>query len=149
METVNDRIECVVNEFYDGKKASFANAIGIDRFTIANYLGPKKRSKPSVDMLAKMVKALNVDAYWLLTGEGEMLKGGQAEQSIVVGDLTHVEGPVSVSQSTTKPEPADSAVLRARLTAAEELVQVLRAQLEEKERTISILQQLIEEIKKR
>ena len=149
METVNDRIECVVNEFYDGKKASFANAIGIDRFTIANYLGPKKRSKPSVDMLAKMVKALNVDAYWLLTGEGEMLKGAPAEQSIVVRDLTHVEGPVSVSQSTTKPEPADSAVLRARLTAAEDLVQALRAQLEEKERTISILQQLIEEIKKR
>ena len=149
METVNDRIECVVNEFYDGKKASFANAIGIDRFTIANYLGPKKRSKPSVDMLAKMVKALNVDAHWLLTGEGEMLKGAPAEQRIVVGDLTHVEGPVSVSQSTTKPEPADSAVLRARLTAAEDLVQALRAQLEEKERTISILQQLIEEIKKR
>ena len=149
METVNDRIECVVNEFYDGKKASFANAIGIDRFTIANYLGPKKRSKPSVDMLAKMVKTLNVDAYWLLTGEGDMLKSTPAEQSIVVGDLNHVEGHVSVSQSTTKPDPTDTAVLRARLDAAEDLVQALRAQLEEKERTISILQQLIEEIKKR
>ena len=141
METVNDRIECVVNEFYDGKKASFANAIGIDRFTIANYLGPKKRSKPSVDMLAKMVKALNVDAHWLLTGEGEMLKGGPAEQSIVVGDLTHVGGP-------TKPEPADTAVLRARLTAAEDLVQALRAQLLEKEQTAAALRQIIEEKQK-
>ena len=148
METVNDRIECVVNEFYDGKKASFANAIGIDRFTIANYLGPKKRSKPSVDMLAKMVKALNVDAYWLLTGEGEMLKGAPAEQSIVVRDLTHVEGPVSVSQSTTKPEPADSAVLRARLAAAEDLVQALRAQLMEKEQTAAALRQIIDEKQK-
>ena len=141
METVNDRIECVVNEFYDGKKASFANAIGIDRFTIANYLGPKKRSKPSVDMLAKMVKALNVDAYWLLTGEGEMLKGAPAEQSIVVRDLTHVEGP-------TKPEPADTAVLRARLAAAEDLVQALRAQLMEKEQTAAALRQIIDEKQK-
>ena len=148
METVNDRIECVVNEFYDGKKASFANAIGIDRFTIANYLGPKKRSKPSVDMLAKMVKALNVDAYWLLTGEGEMLKDEAAEQSIVVGDINHVKGPVSVSQTSSKAEPADTAALRARLEAAESLVEALRAQLEEKEQTAAVLRQLVAEKQK-
>ena len=149
METVNDRIESIVNSLFGGKKATFANAIGMDRFAIGNYLGPKKRSKPSVDVLSKIVQELNVDAYWLLTGEGEMMKDEAAEQSIVVGDITHVEGPVSVSQSTTKPEPADSAVLRARLTAAEDLVQALRAQLSEKERTILILQQFIEELKKR
>ena len=148
METVNDRIECVVNEFYDGKKASFANAIGIDRFTIANYLGPKKRSKPSVDMLAKMVKALNVDAYWLLTGEGEMLKDEAAEQSIVVGDINHVKGPVSVSQTSSKAETADTAALRARLEAAESLVEALRAQLEEKEQTAAVLRQLVAEKQK-
>ena len=149
METVNDRIECIVNALFGGKKATFANAIGLDRFAIGNYLGPKKRSKPPVDVLTKIVTELNVDAYWLLTGEGEMMKDEAAEQSIVVGDINHVKGPVSVSQTATKAEPADTSALRARLTAAEDLVQALRAQLGEKERTISILQQLVEEREER
>ena len=122
METINDRIECVVNEFYDGKKSTFAKAIGLDRFAIANYLGPKKRSKPPVDMLAKIVRALNVDAYWLLTGEGEMMKDEAAERRIVVRD--------TMSENSRE-------------------IELLRAQLEEKERTILILQQFIEELKKR
>ena len=149
METVNDRIESIVNSLFGGKKATFANAIGMDRFAIGNYLGPKKRSKPSVDVLSKIVQELNVDAYWLLTGEGEMMKDEAAEQSIVVGDINHVKGPVNVSQTATKAESADTAALRARLEAAESLVEALRAQLSEKERTILILQQFIEELKKR
>ena len=148
METVNDRIECIVNALFGGKKATFANAIGLDRFVIGNYLGPKKRSKPPVDVLAKIVTELNVDAYWLLTGEGEMMKDEASEQSIVVGDINHVKGPVSVSQTSSKAEPADTAALRARLEAAESLVEALRAQLTEKDQTAAVLRQLVAEKQK-
>ena len=148
METINDRLEQIINALFNGNKAAFAKSIDLPPTGMSNYIGNKRRSIPSSEIASKIVLVLGVDANWLLTGEGEMMKGAPAKQSIVVGDLNHVEGPVSVSQSTTKPEPADSAVLRARLTAAEDVVQALRAQLLEKEQTAAALRQIIEEKQK-
>ena len=70
METINDRMELLVNQRFDGNKAAFAKAIAVEPTTMSSYLGNKRRSKPSVDMVAKIVVALNVDAKWLLIGEG-------------------------------------------------------------------------------
>ena len=136
-------LENVINAFAEGSQAKFARMLGESPQAINAWL---RRGTLDPIKLYNTFRQLN--PHWLLTGEGEMLKGGPAEQSIVVGDLTHVEGPVSVSQSTTKPEPADSAVLRARLTAAEDLVQALRAQLLEKEQTAAALRQIIDEKQK-
>lgn len=69
METVNDRIEVVINQQFDGNKAAFANKLGMPPTSMSSYFGTKRRSKPSVDMLAKIVKLLDVDAKWLLIGE--------------------------------------------------------------------------------
>lgn len=74
METINDRIEMLVNERFMGNKAAFAKTIGLQPTGLSNYLGNKRRSKPSVDMIAKIVLALNVDARWLITGESEHIK---------------------------------------------------------------------------
>ena len=136
METINDRIECIVNDKFSGNKSSFAKAIGLDRFTIGNYIGSKRRSKPPVDMLEKIVRALNVDAYWLLTGEGEMLKSDATDQSNAVSHLNVQGGEVNVTQSNTN-------------SADNETVKTLRTLLAEKERTIQIQQQLISELQKR
>ena len=70
METINDRMEMLINEHFDGNKAAFAKAIGIDRATLSNYIGSKRRSKPSIDMVTKIVVNLHVNPMWLLTGEG-------------------------------------------------------------------------------
>lgn len=136
METINDRIECIVNDKFSGNKSSFAKAIGLDRFTIGNYIGSKRRSKPPVDMLEKIVRALNVDAYWLLTGEGEMMKSGATDQSNAVSHLNVQGGELNVTQSNTN-------------SADNETVKTLRTLLAEKERTIQIQQQLISELQKR
>lgn len=136
METINDRIECIVNDKFSGNKSSFAKAIGLDRFTIGNYIGSKRRSKPPVDMLEKIVRALNVDAYWLLTGEGEMLKSDATDQSNAVSHLNVQGGELNVTQSNTN-------------SADNETVKTLRTLLAEKERTIQIQQQLISELQKR
>lgn len=69
METINDRMEMVVNEQFGGNKAAFAKMIGLPPTGLSNYLGTKRRSKPSVDMVSKIVLRLGVDARWLLTGE--------------------------------------------------------------------------------
>jgi hypothetical protein len=71
METINDRIEILINKCFDGNKAAFAKSIGLPPTGMSNYLGKQRRSKPSVDMIVKIINTLNVDADWLLMGKGE------------------------------------------------------------------------------
>jgi len=72
METVNDRIQSIVDSRFGGNKAAFARAIGVPVASISNYIGKHHVSKPSVDMLVKIVNTLGVDALWLLTGRKEV-----------------------------------------------------------------------------
>lgn len=120
METINDRLEQVINSLFGGNKAAFAKSIDLPPTGMSNYIGNKRRSIPSSEIASKIVSVLGVDANWLLTGEGDMLKVAPAEQSNVVRD--------------------NNVIARE--------IELLRTQLEEKERTILILQQFIEELKK-
>lgn len=72
METINDRMEVIVNELFDGNKAAFAKAIGLGPTGLSNYLGKQRRSRPSVDMVVSIVNSTGVSYAWLLTGEGPM-----------------------------------------------------------------------------
>ncbi len=123
MDTINDRMELLVNERFGGNKSAFAKAIAVEPTTLSSYLGTKRRSKPSVDMVAKIIMALNVDARWLLLGEKEAVVqvNGGANQINGTGahDNTHVV-------------TADNAVL-------EERIKSLEALLQEKERLIQVL----------
>lgn len=126
METINDRMEMLVNEHFDGNKAAFAKAIGLSPTGLSNYLGSKRRSKPSVDMVTKIVTNLNVDAYWLLTG-----KKSQPTQLSIEGHHNQVNGEGAqgnINSGTT----VDVAVLKEQIKSMQQL-------LEEKERTIKIL----------
>lgn len=126
METINDRMEMLVNEHFDGNKAAFAKAIGLSPTGLSNYLGSKRRSKPSIDMVTKIVTNLNVDAYWLLTG-----KKSQLTQLSIEGHHNQVNGEGAkgnINGGTT----VDVAVLKEQIKSMQQL-------LEEKERTIKIL----------
>jgi hypothetical protein len=68
-ETINDRIEQLVDERFNGNKAAFAKAIAYPPTAMSSYLGKQRRSKPSIDMVAKIIQVLNVDANWLILGE--------------------------------------------------------------------------------
>lgn len=72
METINERMQMIADRMFSGNKAAFAKAIGIAPTSITNYLGKQRASKPSSDLLEKIVNSLDVDAMWLLTGTGEM-----------------------------------------------------------------------------
>ena len=125
METINDRMEMLVNERFNGNKAAFAKAIGTERATLSNYIGSVRRSKPSVDMVAKIVTALDVNARWLLTGEGASTTNTKVETN---GDFSpaSVHGNVSVGSD---------AVLAERIKSLEAL-------LAEKERLIKVYEKL-------
>lgn len=127
METINDRMEMLVNERFNGNKAAFAKAIGTERATLSNYIGSVRRSKPLVDMVAKIVTALDVDARWLLCGEGASTTNAKVETN---GDFSpaSVHGNVSVETD---------AVLAERIKSLEAL-------LAEKERLIKVYERMVE-----
>lgn len=122
METINDRLEMLVNECFGGNKAAFASALGMGPTTMSSYLGKKRRSKPSVDMVAKIVKTLDVDAKWLLIGEqgvnNHVSTQGDNSPASVNGDAINTVGEVDL--------------LKERVKHLEEL-------LDEKERLIQVL----------
>lgn len=82
METINDRMQEIVDVYFDGNKAAFAKKIGIAPTSITNYLGKQRASKPSADLLEKIVNSLDIDAMWLLTGKGRMNRTSIDEQGI-------------------------------------------------------------------
>lgn len=130
METINDRLEMLVNECFGGNKAAFASALGMGPTTMSSYLGKKRRSKPSVDMVAKIVKTLDVDAKWLLIGEqgvnNHVSTQGDNSPASVNGDAINTVGEVDL--------------LKERVKHLEEL-------LDEKERLIKVYEKMTEERK--
>ena len=122
METINDRMEMLVNERFGGNKAAFATSIGLGPTALSNYLGNKRRSKPSVDMVAKIVKTLDVDAKWLLIGEktanNHVSTQGNYSPATVNGDAINTSGEVELLQQRVK-------LLEELLAEKERLINVL------------------------
>lgn len=69
MDTIQQRIEQIKNAFFESN-SDFEEAVGLRKNTLSNYIN--KNSKPSSDILEKIVTTLDVDAMWLLTGKDNM-----------------------------------------------------------------------------
>lgn len=133
METINDRMELIVNERFSGNKAAFAKAIQLSPTAISSYLGSKRRSMPSADLVARIVTALGVDARWLLTGEGDEHGGRSDARSVETsGDFS----PASFHGDVTV---GSEAVLLERVKALQNEVNSRDELLQEKERLIQVL----------
>lgn len=130
-KTINDRIEMLINDRFDGNKAAFAKSIGLPPTGLSNYLGKQRRSKPSVDMVTKIVTTLQVDALWLLTGESTPSKS------------VHTEGDFSPAT-----DHGDVSVIVGDAVLAER-VKLLETLLAEKNERIAELKERIEELKSR
>lgn len=128
-ETINDRIEMLINDRFDGNKAAFAKSIGLPPTGLSNYLGKQRRSKPSVDMVTKIIVTLDVDARWLLTGEETPKKE------------VHTEGDFSPASDS-----GDVSVIVGDAVLAER-VQHLQLLIDEKNERIAELKERIDELK--
>lgn len=89
--SISERLQFIVDEVFNGNKAAFARTIGIPPTSISNYLGKERTSKPSSDILERIVNAVDkINAYWLLTGKGEAFipntQSATSDNSIKEGD---------------------------------------------------------------
>jgi hypothetical protein len=78
---INERLQSIIDEAFKGNKAAFSNQIGIRPTTLSNLVGKEKTSKPSSEILEKIIKNIpEINAEWLLTGEGELFKKKMGEK---------------------------------------------------------------------
>ncbi|MDR0830023.1 MAG: hypothetical protein LBN95_07930 [Prevotellaceae bacterium] len=77
METINERINYILNVNFNANVAKFSRFLGVSHTTLNNIVA-NKMNKPSFDSLEKIItKMPNIDANWLLTGVGNMLKSDE------------------------------------------------------------------------
>lgn len=134
MAEINERLQKIVNERFNGKQTLFADALGIPQTSIANYFN-KRASKPSFEVLGLMVDRLGVDARWLLTGKEYQLNGVNATNSPVSG-ASVVDSQIFIGV----PSEIRDIVLRYESTIKEKI-----AQMDEKERIIAEKERVIAE----
>ena len=72
--TIHERIECLVKTLAGGKNTAFAAKLGVSEANIRGYI---KGVIPKADVLQKIVISYDIDATWLLTGKGDMLKAAK------------------------------------------------------------------------
>ncbi|WP_394749572.1 helix-turn-helix domain-containing protein [Spongiimicrobium salis] len=83
MNNLTDRLNALAGHFNVPKYADFARKTGLSHQSASNYL--KGKQKPDADKLSIIIQSFdNVDANWLLTGEGHMIK----EKGINTSELT-------------------------------------------------------------
>ncbi len=91
--TIHERIGLLVKKYGEGKNTVFASKLGVSEGNIRGYL---KGIMPKADILEKIVKTYDINARWLLLGEGEMEKSDIAE-TLPISDI---------SQNCNKATPA-------------------------------------------
>lgn len=69
--TIHERIKHLVDVLADSKNTVFAQKLGISEANVRGYI---KGVVPKTDVLEKIVRNYDINAHWLLTGEGEMLR---------------------------------------------------------------------------
>ena len=120
---INDRIRLIMNAL-ELNNYSFAKKLGVSQTVIYNIADLKGRqSKPSYDLLTKILKVTNADPSWLLLGDTNLsvdtLSSPQAKYPTNDGYLTG-RGLLSTTKGTEKkdtPRSKDDAHLNAHLNA--------------------------------
>jgi hypothetical protein len=79
-ECFSERLKTVIDTYEAGNNAAFAKKIGIPATTLHGYLSEDGQDRVKSKVLIRIFEEYDVDANWLLLGEGEM-KRGSAELS--------------------------------------------------------------------
>lgn len=91
METINERIMLIIKHF-NLNKNSFSRKINLSSSAIIENIVSGRKSKPSYEVINKIISAFeNVDANWLITGKGEMIKITEQNQRKVENISANVE----------------------------------------------------------
>lgn len=81
MLNINQRIQSIVDELFNGNVSEFERTSGIKPSTVKNIVG-SRQTKPSYDILESIIRNnVQVSSEWLLTGQGSMLKSPLSSSS--------------------------------------------------------------------
>jgi len=127
-----------IKRFMDYKSmtpSELADAIGVQRSNITHVL--HGRNKPGFQFITKMLEAFpEIDAKWLLTGEGEMLVAGKEKQSALFRDMV-VPPPVDpVRKKMPLPEKQEHTEKKAN-TAIHPIPEILQSVVPDDSRKIA------------
>ena len=90
--TVSERIRFIIDEKFEKSITDFAKATAINRTTVSNILNPKpnkegeiKEVAPTLETMQRIIECreINIDADWLMTGEGHPYKGEEEKSEIM------------------------------------------------------------------
>lgn len=90
--TINQRIDIIAEKLCGGNISELARITGINQPALRDIVGTKQ-SKPRFEILNTLVEnsTLRIDAYWLLTGNGEMIKKDSSEEDLSTNDVKIVD----------------------------------------------------------
>ncbi|MBE7690819.1 helix-turn-helix domain-containing protein [Tenacibaculum piscium] len=78
--SITERIQYIIDNQYNENQKKFAESIGFSPQVVSNIVSGRK-SKPSFDVLNAIISTNDdINARWLLTGKGEILKQEQPKQ---------------------------------------------------------------------
>ncbi|MDN4754540.1 S24 family peptidase [Porphyromonadaceae bacterium W3.11] len=70
MSTINERVQLLIDTFYNGSQKDFASAVGTSTSVINGIVG-KRGSSPSFEVLSKIYATVDISADWLISGNGD------------------------------------------------------------------------------
>lgn len=84
MTTINERIQIVVNELFDGNRSELCRKSGVPIGTMSSILG-ERQSSPNIDILQLIYSAIAefpVSVEWFFTGKGDMKRKGDVTKYV-------------------------------------------------------------------
>ena len=144
---INARIEMIMSR-YGLDQLSFANACGLNKFTVNRYMNSKTWSDKS---LRKVTKAFNLNFAWLRDGIGEMFDEAKREGEIHAENLAAYMASLGHTTVNTINGENNSGTqtinlpdkLREEAAALRTEVEMLRKIIEDKDKTIALLEGLL------
>lgn len=73
IESINERIRYIAEQLYNGNINELCRAIDVKQATMSNIVAGRM-SKPSFEVINAIIENTSIDAHWLITGKGTLIK---------------------------------------------------------------------------
>lgn len=135
-DTIHERIKLLVDKLADGKNTIFAANLGVSEANIRSYI---RGVVPKADILSKIVSYYDINADWLLTGRGSIIKtkGTSDNEEPLYETFPEIKGTKENPDKRKKEEENKSDLINKlldRISEQAEEIGRLKAQIDELER---------------
>lgn len=140
--TINQRIQMVLDYFYDGSQTALAEKAGISQKNISNYVKEENPTTPGVDKIIAIGMATpELNLRWLLSGEGDIVEAVYAGWQQNTAEAKEGEGEYAAKgDKKGKVDPSSADKYKMQLEACMQENIHLRQRLIDKEKLIKILE---------